>query len=541
MSDAVTARPHRPKKQRWWFIVHGWCSLPLWIFFSLICLTGTLASVSHELMWLSNPAARAESNGQPRQPLAALAQAVEQHVPHAHVQHVMVLEPYLITAVRFSSPQHPSALAYVNPYTAKVQSVETGPTLVEFLRSLHGWLLMPWYPADGGGYYSWGYFMVGMLSILILAASVTGLVIYKKFWRAVTRPRIRWSAPLRTVLGDLHRHVAVWCLWFLIIISLTGGWYLVQGILWQQGIEIDPSPTALPAEQLPAPQASPPTWIGLARAEHIAQQALPHVAWSLVSSPEHHRDYYRFSGQGAGVLFDSYSYTVWVDPWQGRVVKTYTPSDMNTTQTLTHIADPLHYGTIGGLTTKLIWCLAGLCLLGLCVTGFIIWWQRTRKETRHLWATWRLHQRIGYRARYLINGAILVLPVYYLIESLNPTFPTAWATKPLGALTATPTPHNSLPAYHGADGWLKDFGVTFCAGCSGQIRQAWLNAGPTPLATPPRDWGNLHGSPFGLEAHAPYPKRPSAQDRLWLSVQLWNGTVLRQQWPLPNDPRCRDQ
>ncbi|HAE90719.1 MAG TPA: PepSY domain-containing protein, partial [Idiomarina sp.] len=38
--------------QRQWFKLHGWCSLPIWILFCFICITGTIAVFSHELTWL---------------------------------------------------------------------------------------------------------------------------------------------------------------------------------------------------------------------------------------------------------------------------------------------------------------------------------------------------------------------------------------------------------------------------------------------------------------------------------------------------------
>jgi uncharacterized iron-regulated membrane protein len=50
---------------------------------------------------------------------------------------------------------------------------------------------------------------------------------------------------------------------------------------------------------------------------------------------------------------------------------------MNALQTIAHIADPLHYGTLGGIWTKLIWFVFGLLLSTMSITGFVIWHKRT--------------------------------------------------------------------------------------------------------------------------------------------------------------------
>ena len=55
---------------------------------------------------------------------------------------------------------------------------------------------------------------------------------------------------------------------------------------------------------------------------------------------------------------------------------------MNVLQTLEHIADPLHYGTIGGIWTKLIWFVFELILSGMSITGFLMWGTRTVKAAR---------------------------------------------------------------------------------------------------------------------------------------------------------------
>ena len=60
-----------------WFQVHGWLSLPVWAVFCFVCVTGTIAVISHELTWLTNPAARATNpDDRPAQPLPVLVDAV---------------------------------------------------------------------------------------------------------------------------------------------------------------------------------------------------------------------------------------------------------------------------------------------------------------------------------------------------------------------------------------------------------------------------------------------------------------------------------
>ncbi|ANQ86160.1 hypothetical protein dqs_3132 [Azoarcus olearius] len=356
-----------------WFQVHGWLSLPVWAVFCFVCITGTIAVISHELTWLTNRDARAENpRGLPPQPLPALVEAVERVVPGAEIRQVMVFEPYLVTAVGFAMPGKPPAIAYVNPYTAEVQAINHGLTFIGFMRALHGWLLFPWH-------HSWsvGYYLVAAMSIVTLGALVTGVVIYKRFWRAYMRPQLRPAAGTRVLLGDLHRLAGAWSLWFLLVIGATGLWYLVQAVLWHSGTHVweDPAPVAL--HELPLTSGEPPARIALVQALGAAQRALPEMQPRWVSFPEHNRAHYGIAGSGDNILYDAQSWRALVNPWTGEVDAVRTPAAMNALQTVAHIADPLHYGTFGGLWTKAIWFVFGLLLSAMSVTGFLIWRKRT--------------------------------------------------------------------------------------------------------------------------------------------------------------------
>lgn len=55
---------------------------------------------------------------------------------------------------------------------------------------------------------------------------------------------------------------------------------------------------------------------------------------------------------------------------------------MDVGERIVHTVDPLHFGTFGGLATKIIWAVFGLLLTSLAVTGAYIFAKRTRVAIR---------------------------------------------------------------------------------------------------------------------------------------------------------------
>jgi len=365
---------------RFWFQLHGWFSLPVWIVFCVVCLTGTIAVISHELTWLTNPEARATNpNNLAAKSSAELLAVVQQAHPTAKITTIMSFEPYLARAVIFTDSDKPYAIAYVNQYTGDIQEINQGMTFTSFMRSLHGWLLFPWH-----GSYSIGYYLVATMAIVMFGALITGLVIYKNFWRSFTQPKLRLNQGKKTVFADLHRLAGVWSIWFLLLMSITGLWYLFQAVLWHADVDIDPHAPIVALEQLPnnineVPVANTTLTDALA----LAKQRFPDFEDTYIMMPEHNRDTYKLYGKGDFIFHDEYSYGVTVNPWTSEINSERTPDDMTTLQTLSHITNPLHYGNIGGLWTKAIWFLFGVLLTSMSITGFLMWGSRTVKAVKN--------------------------------------------------------------------------------------------------------------------------------------------------------------
>ena len=140
------------------------------------------------------------------------------------------------------------------------------------------------------------------------------------------------------------------------------------------------------------------------------------------------------------------------------------------------------------------------------------------------------------RHKYKLNGLVLVLPFWFLYQSLTPEFPLAWPAQQLGDFEVSPMPLNLKPPYAHHDEYVKDFMLTFNLGDIRNIRQGYLNIGPSALPLSKLQQGEagiLHGSRHSQHVHAIAPPILSASDQVWLTLQTWQGETLITSWPLP--------
>lgn len=140
------------------------------------------------------------------------------------------------------------------------------------------------------------------------------------------------------------------------------------------------------------------------------------------------------------------------------------------------------------------------------------------------------------RNKYKLNGLVLLLPFWFLYQSLTPQFPPSWPAQQIGEFEIAPMPLNLKPPYAHHDKYVKDFYLTFSQGDISSIRQAYINIGPAalPLAQLQQgDEGILHGSRHGQHVHAIAQKTLSASDKVWLTLQTWQGETLITHWGLP--------
>lgn len=251
---------------------------------------------------------------------------------------------------------------YLNPYTGEVKGVpteEAGRPL-GWLRKLHYTFL-----ADHAGI-----FVVGILGVLMALLALTGFLIYRKFWTNLFK--MRWRSSLRMLSGNLHKRVGVLSSPIFLILAISGAfWNIPHG--WRV-LTSDHEPPSLVGWELGE---------GVSLDALIAQSAqeLEGFRPTFIRLPNNEGRPLVFFGEieGQSPLRDRYGSIMLFHPKSGEFLRAAPIMEASIWDQLDNAFFTLHFGTFGGLFTRIIYMVVGLAPGVLAVTGGIVWWQRLRQ------------------------------------------------------------------------------------------------------------------------------------------------------------------
>lgn len=337
-----------------WWRVHSWAGLKLSVVLTFILATGTLATVSNEIDWLLTPAMRSAAPvGAPVAWRALHATALA----HAGSGRVEILRapigPGFAAQASVTLPSGETRRIWADPVDGRFAGTTSWRNVQQVLRQLHRRLILP---------NALGYFIVSLFSVVLAMLLVTGLVSYKRFWRGFLRlPQYR-RGRLRQFAGDLHRFAALWSLWFVAIMAITGMLYLTASV----GIE--PSGASLAAPPEAARERTT-----LDQCLDLLRDRVRGLDIALVVLPETSGDPVVAMGRDGTALTADNASRVAIDPTRCTIVKTALAERQNAVVRMFLASNPLHFGTFGGLFTKFLWFALGTVLTGLSLTGSIIY------------------------------------------------------------------------------------------------------------------------------------------------------------------------
>lgn len=350
------------------FKIHSWIGVKLSILFFIVCFSGTIATISHELDWLFIKEIRAI----PQQQLAdrnTIIKNFKKLYPNANITYWMRNNEAYLCDIIYKRENGQQSYVLANPYTGEIQG-EVALTIQRFFRDLHYFLFIPFYQI--------GYFIVLIFSFLLLISLITALFFYKKWWQKFFT--LKKTKKNLVFFRNLHRLVGLWTIPFIVLFSITGIWYFIErsniaGI----GTKVNPKQ---PVNKIDSTQNMTINNLSLNYdlAAKLAKEKIPNLKVGSITPPNKPTDNIYIQGFSDVPLVRQRANRVYLNPANYEVTAIQKAENIDFLMWINDIVDPLHFGYWGGLISKIIWFFAGLCISTLILTG--IWITLKRKKIK---------------------------------------------------------------------------------------------------------------------------------------------------------------
>ncbi|MQA91730.1 MAG: hypothetical protein GEU90_16160 [Gemmatimonas sp.] len=263
----------------------------------------------------------------------------------------------------------------VNPHTGAVLGGrDYSATFVDVMRQTHvrffafGWQ---------------GRVVVGAFGLTLIFSSLTGLLIYGRFIRALPQWwSIRTGRGLQISTSDWHKLIGILTLAFNLLIAASGAVLGLENLArFSPAVSeaIHPGPAEDMWENVPATlEGAIPVSSAIARVRSAIEGFEPGYIVLPAVGGAHYQIYGNLSGR---IAMENASGAI-VHALSGEVLYRHSGREARLITKAYNWMDPLHFGYFGGIWTKLLWALLGLTSAFLSISGFAIWWLKARRRPR---------------------------------------------------------------------------------------------------------------------------------------------------------------
>lgn len=358
---------------RSWFKLHSFAGFAFGLLMLLVCLTGTLAVVSHEIQYLSHQKYRALSERQGPVPWQLLEQNLAKAYPDYQISNLNVPEQWYLAGSVSLYQGDEFKFVYFDPASGALTGEGQWGTVSRFLRNIHMYLSLG----------ATGKIIVTSLSFLLLIILVSSFYVYRQWWRKGFQLPSGAKASSRTFWSDWHKWTGIWCWGFILLMFLTGIWYFTEHFLLKFKVEHYPKAPKLE-------QAIKQQTLSLTELMQAAQQARPELDIRALNYPLSDKAPAVVTGQDDTLLVRDRANRIYLHPVTADVLKIQKGGDLKPVAYISDMADPLHFGNFAGLGVKLLYFVFGLGFTFLVAGGLWMHWLRTKRQQPELmrWLGW---------------------------------------------------------------------------------------------------------------------------------------------------------
>lgn len=343
------------------FQTHRWVGLGAGIYICAIGLTGAALVFRQDMQAAVYPEFFAIDRGGAREAEPSVVfRALEAAYPGYRVSGLDWPTYRRATFLAYVSRGDEFKTVFAHPVSGQVTG-ELPFDAIRWLQELHFNLL--------GG--PTGLMINGIGAALLLVMCITGLIIG---WS--------WTPPWTRFTWALHRATGIW-LWVILVMWSVTGIYFAFPQPFRRAVN-----AVSPLTVVRAPQSDPsgtvpggPPASREATADALiarSRQAVPDGRLARFVFPYGDRGAYQVVMARAvhGDFDTTDEVTLYFDQYTGALLLTRDHARRSGGDALTAWIGPLHTGTFGGLTVKVLWAIVALALPVLFVTGGTMWWKR---------------------------------------------------------------------------------------------------------------------------------------------------------------------
>lgn len=267
--------------------------------------------------------------------------------------------------VELGAKNQPTVEVIVNPYTGKILGDRIPQyTIMDIAYNLHNTLLAG----------ELGTAVVGIAALVLFVLSITGIVLWTGWRKLINGFKIKTNASIKRLNFDIHKVVGIIAAIFLAINGFTG--FCWNFYAYTQPIIYAATFTPTPTEPTSKPVEGKST-IELAKMLKIADAALPGATTTYISFPSSPESVFTIGKQFPEEK-EVWRSRVYLDRYSGEVLQVRNSRSLSLGDEVVDAFNWWHFGTFGGLPTRIIYFFVGLTPLILFITGLMMWWYQQK-------------------------------------------------------------------------------------------------------------------------------------------------------------------
>lgn len=389
--QAVAATNTGSKKKRWTWAKHQKRWFGKWHLYlgviagAVLCITGLTGSIlvfQDEIDRALNKDLFIAVEGQKRYEIEEIIPLVREKYPDKKFSYVLVSDANNPNSTyRFYNTETEVDKAgefFVNPYTGEISGKRLFTSgFIRVVTNIHRTMLVP----------VAGRYIVGLCTLCMLILTISGLKLwvpqqYKKWkqWKSVLT--VNFRAGFKRQNYDWHNVLGFYSAPVVIMLALSGFAITFSTVfiafLFVFTGKSPQSVAGIFGKQSSYVEGAKELTVGEVAA--IAQKTFPNAEILALAPPLTPQNVYRFDMKSDGVAHTGNRIMVMVDQYSGEVLLNSEKDFPNVGNSYLSWLTPIHYGTFGGMPTRILALIGGLIPLLLYITGFIIWWPRYKRQ-----------------------------------------------------------------------------------------------------------------------------------------------------------------